>query len=99
MHVGSIDADTKANLVYKVLREHKGHRIDAGRLAIEVARLNGGHFLNALGTRVSEVRTQLKEHPERGEFVPDAERVGHKFFYALMPVQRTSVSEQLPLGV
>lgn len=99
MHYGSIESETKANLVYQALKEHSGHWVDAGQLAVEVARRNGDHFLNALGTRVSEVREQLVNHPERREFIPPAKRVGQRFFYALMPVEKIPRPSQLALGV
>ena len=81
MHFGSIDRDTKAARVYRILTSRYGHWGDAWELTL-LAQTTG------ISTRISEIRQQLPAmRPDERLEVDDG---GHKkWFYRIvkeMPV-------------
>lgn len=79
MHLGAIkDRSTAAGRVYAVLRDRPGMEVRGPVLAKKAAA--GNEPLDAVSTRVSEVRKQLPP----GEVIPPAIRKGNSFYYVLI---------------
>lgn len=77
MHCGSLDGESAAARVYRVLRQNPGKRFSGPELARAAAR-DPDWPLTAVSTRASEVRAQL---PPSELLI--TERVGDGFYYAL----------------
>lgn len=83
MHAGSIRGSSAAGRVYRYLRDRAGQWIDGWTLTLECR-------VTAVGTRVSEIRSQLDG---TGYAVEYAQR-GGGHYYRLVPVGQMSLLEE-----